>query len=174
MSKEKNLSKLFELQFSGLKFGNHDFEFDIPETFFEVYPAFDFVSKGELKINLSLEKKSTMLILNTKVKGNVTTACDRCGDDVATSIENDFKLIVKFGDKPFEDNDEIIQIPESSYKLELLNLFYEYILVSMPLRFVHEEGKCNKEVMDKLSKHLVEEEEEEKIDPRWDALKNLK
>ena len=44
----------------------------------------------------------------------------------------------------------------------------------MPLRFVHEEGKCNKEVMDKLSNHLVEEEEEEKTDPRWDALKNLK
>ena len=173
MSKEKNLSKLFELQFSGLKFGNHNFEFDVPDTFFEVYPAFDFISEGELKIYLSLEKKSTMLILNTEVKGEVTTACYRCGDDVATKIENNFKLIVKFGDKPFEDNDEIIQIPESSFKLELLNLFYEYILVSMPLRFVHDEEYCNKEIMDKLSDHLVEEEEE-KTDPRWDALKKLK
>lgn len=174
MKKIKQLNRQFELPFSGLKIGVHQFEFPIDQSFFEHFEPLSFISKGKAFVNVELEKRSTMLLLNSQIKGKVTTACDRCGDDVETKFSNDFKLIVKFGEGDFEDNDEMIQISAQDHKLELLELFYEYVYLSLPLRFAHKKSKCNPEVLKKLEELQIEEEKEEKTDPRWDVLKNLK
>ena len=90
-------------------------------------------------------------------------------------INNEFDLIIKFGEGDFEDTDEMIQISALDHKLELLELFYEYVYLSLPLRFTHKKSNCNAEVLQKLEELRVEEiEKEEKTDPRWDVLKNLK
>lgn len=175
MKKLKQLNRQFELPFSGLKIGIHQFEFPIDQSFFEHFEALSFLTKGEAIAKVGLEKRSTMLLLKTLVKGKVTTPCDRCGDEVTTKINNEFDLIIKFGEGDFEDTDEMIQISALDHKLELLELFYEYVYLSLPLRFTHKKSNCNAEVLQKLEELRVEEiEKEEKTDPRWDVLKNLK
>jgi uncharacterized metal-binding protein YceD (DUF177 family) len=74
------------------------------------------------------------------------------------------------------DDETIIVIHPDTYEVDVAQPIYEFITVSLPQRIVHEEGKCNQEMIDSLNKYLSSKKEEPKnddIDPRWSALKNL-
>jgi uncharacterized protein len=57
-------------------------------------------------------------------------------------------------------------------------LIYEYINVALPLTTVcDDEGNtpyCDKEMLESLNKLSVNNEEDERVDPRWEALKKIK
>ena len=65
----------FLIPFVGLKLGKHQFEFQINKEFFEDY-GYDEFESCDIKVNLVLEKKSTMLELHFKHKGTVHVPCD--------------------------------------------------------------------------------------------------
>lgn len=173
MKKNKQFYRQFDLPFSGLKVGKHQFTFPINQTFFDQFEPLQFVSNGQATINVEFEKRTTMLVLTTLVAGQVQTPCFRCNESVVTLFDGTFNLIVKFGDDAFENTDEMIQISTNEHKLNLTDLFYEYIYTSLPARFVHKKKDCNPEVI-KLLEDLNIEEEKPINDPRWDALKKLK
>jgi hypothetical protein len=90
-------------------------------------------------------------------------------------IDNTFQLIYKFGLEEMDD-ETIIVIHPDTYQVDVAQPIYEFITVSLPQRIVHEEGKCNQEMIDSLNKYLSSKKEEpnnDDIDPRWSALKNL-
>ena len=59
----------FNIEFSGLKLGHHNFDFDISETFFNDYNYCDF-SHANIKIDVALIKKTTIMEFNIVVRGN--------------------------------------------------------------------------------------------------------
>ena len=79
-----------------------------------------------------------------------------------------------------EPSDEIIILPHEENELNIAQLIYEFIVVSMPLRSVHEDPEeCDPEMISKLEEfssdnHSQDIELKEEIDPRWEALKKLK
>ena len=58
-------------------------------------------------------------------------------------------------------------------KIGSLDLLYEFISLSLPLKNVHPKGECDSQMIEKVNE-FSRVEEEEKIDPRWGKLKNLK
>ena len=116
-----------QINFSGLKLGNHQFDFQIEDSFFQL---FDYAELNSGKINaiILLQKKSNMLELDFQIKGDVTLACDTCTEDYIQSIEGNYKQIVKFSDvtEP-EDIDEIIILPTNEHTLKLAHQLYEFI-----------------------------------------------
>ena len=169
--------KEFDIKFTGLSLGKHSFDFEVKKTFFEAFEYSD-IQNGEAKVSVTLEKMSTMMTLEFCLGGRVDFPCDKCLDDVSVELEeNYFKLFVKFGDDDFDETDEVIVIPNSEYSINIAQYIYEFINLSLPAKKVHPEGECNREMVEKLSKYIVEESvdiEEEGTDPRWDALKNIK
>lgn len=172
------------IPFIGLKDGIHDYNFEIGVTFFESLECFDY-SKVDVKVGLKLDKQSTMLVLHFDVKGDVVTDCDRCSDDVEVAIEGNYRVIARFTEEDYEETEEIINLPASEHEIDVTNFIYEFIRLSIPSKIVHEEGQCNEEMLEQLSKYLVSEEpkdpsegananEDEEIDPRWAALNKLK
>ena len=78
-----------------------------------------------------------------------------------------------------DEDDDIISIAANEHELNISQFVYEYIMLSLPLKRVHPDDKdgnstCDKEVLDKLNDYIVEEEEEDSKDPRWDGLKDIK
>lgn len=158
----------------GLKLGESNFQFVVDQSFFEGVDDLDF-SDPKVNVNLDVDKQENMITFDFDIKGSVKVACDRCADEYNQSIEGKYTLFVKYGLEYKEESEDVIIIPADQHQFDVTQFIYEYIVLLLPLRKVHpndENGNsmCNKEVIERLNRHEVSEN----IDPRWEALKNLK
>jgi len=179
-------NKPYIIPFVGLKIGKHTFEFNLTDSFFDIF-EYSIVQKGRVKVGLLFDKKETMMIGNFTIQGVVETTCARCNDLMDVEIEGEYKLIYKFDDKESDDETLIIVYPEE-YEIDIKDNLLELISVSIPSRNLHDEGECNEGMISILDEYLLvsddeiyeenessreENKEEDEIDPRWKALKNL-
>ena len=165
----------YNVEFKGLKEGLHEFGFEVRDAFFEHFKQ-GLVSVGNIDVKVKLEKRSSFLKLFFKLNGWVELTCDRCLENYRQKIKHKSELFVKFGEDDYED-DEIIWILPEEHHINLAQLIYEYIVLSIPIRHVHPDKKgvsgCNLEMLEELKKYEHKEAEKEQItDPRWAALKN--
>lgn len=176
--------KIYAIPFVGLKLGKHEFEFIIDNTFFSHFDYTEF-NEVQVKVNLVLTKKANLLELDFAVKGEVNVDCDVTMESFNMPIANQIRLVVKFGQDYEEVNEELIILPHGEHQIEVQQYIYEAIVLSLPAKRVHpgvEDGSLNSPILDKLDelqptslsdKKEQTEEEKEKIDPRWDKLKDL-
>ncbi len=167
----KNSKNDYVINFKGLDIGNHFFEFEAGDQFFEEKGAQDF-KKGRVLASVELIKESTMLILNFEFKGSVVLECDRCLDKYDQQLSGKARLIVKFGEVAEEITDEIVVIPYEAYQIDISQYLYEFIALSLPVKHVHPDDKnghstCNSDMLERLESLTI------KTDTRWDALKNI-
>ena len=168
------------IPFIGLKLGKHQFEFNIGKKFFDEF-NFDEFESCDIKANVVLEKKSTMLEINFKHKGTVNLPCDLTGEQFDLPIKGKIKLVVQFGEEFNNDNDELLILPHGEHQIDLSQYIYEMIVLSIPQKRVHpgvKDGSLQTVALKKLNELQVKEAEEiikkeEEIDPRWDKLKQL-
>ena len=144
------------------------------------------VQKGQVKVVLKVRKTSGIYQLDFHTEGMVIVFCDRCLDEMEQPIDTDDRLRVKLG-LEFSEEDDMVVIPEEDGYINVAWFIYEFIALSIPMKHVHAPGKCNKDMVSKLSKHLRvsgddEEEfegmedtvdESREIDPRWNELRKI-
>ncbi len=170
--------KDYDIAFKGLKDGKHQFHYTINESFFEEIED-SVIEKGSFEVDVMMNKKSQMLELDFIIDGNVQSICDNCLGELTIPVSYEGKLYVKFGIVYDEPSDEIIVLPYEEDSLNVSQLIYEYIVVSMPLRSVHEDTEsCDPDMQARLTEFSAESHKDdstdEAIDPRWEALKKLK
>ncbi|MPT34069.1 MAG: DUF177 domain-containing protein [Flavobacterium sp.] len=172
-----NIDKEFLIPFVGLKQGKHQFEYHIDKKFFEHFD-FDDYNGVAIKVDVILDKKSTMLELAFKHKGTVNVPCDLTNEDFDLLIKGKMNLIVKFGDSFNDENDELLVLPHGEYQINIMQYIYEAIVLSVPTKRIHpgvKDGTLQSEAIDRLNELAPKEQhkEEENTDPRWDKLKQL-
>jgi uncharacterized protein len=165
----------YTIPLAGLKEGRHSFEFEINEAFFEQFEESE-VREGKLVANVEMEKRSTLAELEIRIGGNVRICCDRCLEMFLQPVECDDSLIVKFGKSVGDDDPDILSLPAEASELDLMQHFYEFILLALPIRRIHPDDSrgnstCDPGMLAKLKEHITEEEHDN--DPRWDELKKL-
>lgn len=170
--------KQYRIPFSGLAAEKHDFEFEINEKFFDCYEH-SLVKKGNLVANVSLHKQETMLIVHFDIQGTIKLTCDVCLAEFDAPVSFQERLIVKFVNEEWDnETDEVIILNKTDHELDIANLLYEYINVQVPYYAkCTEQGEnitCDPEMLAKISTEDESDIEEENIDPRWAALKNIK
>ena len=171
--------KEYLIPFSGLKIGKHQFDYQIDNTFFKSFD-YDEFNAASVKVDIVLEKKSTMLELDFKHKGTVNVPCDVSGEEFDLPIKGKLKLLVKFGDAFNDENEELLILPHGEYQVDVSQYIYELIILSVPLRRVHpgvKDGSLS-DVIEKLEslspkENKKEEQQNNDIDPRWENLKKL-
>ena len=149
----------FLIPFVGLKLGKHQFEFQINKEFFEDY-GYDEFESCDIKVNLVLEKRSTMLELHFKHKGTIHVPCDLTSEMFDLPIKGKLKLLVKFGDAFNDENEELLILPHGEFQVNVAQYIYESIVLSVPLRRVHpgiKDGSLT-DVIEKLDLHLINDE----------------
>jgi len=171
----------FLIPFIGLKLGKHQFEYQINKKFFEDF-GYDEFESCDIKVNLVLEKKSTMLELQFKHKGTIYVPCDLTNEMFDLPIKGKIKLIVQFGEAFNNDNEELLILPHGEHQVDISQYIYEMIALSIPLKRIHpgvKDGTLKTDILDKLDELKVNAKEqkadakEEETDPRWDQLKKL-
>ncbi|PWH83994.1 hypothetical protein DIS18_05455 [Algibacter marinivivus] len=173
------LLKEFTIPFVGLKIGKHHFDYKVKQTFFEHFEYDDF-NDVNVSVNLELEKKTTLLELHFKISGWVNVNCDLTNEPYNQTIENEFDLVVKFGDEYNDENIDILIIPHGTYEVNIQQYIYELIILAVPIKRIHpgiEDGTLDSEILEKLEelspKLEKNKDKEEDIDPRWNTLKKL-
>ena len=168
----------YNIEFKGLKEGIHEFEFEVNDSFFAHFED-RLVDNGEVKAIVALEKRSTFLKLDLKIKGWLELTCDRCLENYQQKIKNHAELFVKFGENEFEENENVIWVDPEEHVINVAQIIYEYITLSIPLRHIHPKNKngersCNKEMIRRLKNYThAGHDEKPEIDPRWEALRKL-
>ncbi len=163
----------FKIPFVGLKEGNHHFDYQIGKEFFDAFGYNEF-DQMDFKVEIQLDKKSTMMELFFTAQGIVNTLCDVTGEEFDLDVTGEFPLIVKFGEVFNNDNEELLIIPHTAYELELHQYIYELIVLSIPQKRVKSGTVTTMKKVEEVDKTLQTKEDKNKeIDPRWDQLKQL-
>lgn len=163
----------FVIPYSGLKTGIHLFEFQVDDSFFELFEYAE-VKGGNVQVKVSMDMHENMLVLDFFLEGTVLVECDRCLGLFYMPVNGKERLVVRFGDNEEEVSDELVTINESGNKMALDKYIFEYICLLVPMKHTHPDDEngmslCDPEVMMLLKTHQSKE-----TDPRWDALRNLK
>jgi uncharacterized metal-binding protein YceD (DUF177 family) len=168
-------SSAFIVQFSGLKLGKHEFDFTVDDAFFEKLD-YSLIQKGEVEVNIVLDKKSTMMILDFKLCGWVMESCDRCTVDYRQHISGEHQLYVKFGDDFDELDENLLVIPRESYELDVSQLIYEFIGLNVPLRKIPCEENDDTTLCDQETLKILKasETDESEKNPLWAELNKIK
>jgi len=171
----------YEIPFVGLKQGVHHFNYELDDVFFGHFPESQ-VQQGKVFVDLALDKKKRLFVLNFDVSGSISTDCDRCGQPFDLPIHGNYTIYVKLGDKREEDVDseEVVWIPDSESILDISEMVYEFVHLSVPMLKAHPDKAggvpgCDPEIL-KLLGQEEEGSQDEKgpdPDPRWDILNNL-
>ena len=164
-----------------------EYQYQLDDAFFLDLDAPE-VQKGQVNVTLKVRKTSGVYQLDFHTEGEVVVICDRCLDEMEQPIETTDRLKVKLGAEYSEEDDMVI-VPEEEGYINVAWFIYEFIALSIPMKHVHAPGKCNKDMVTKLSKHLrVSGDEEDdsdddflmesadepqEIDPRWNELKKI-
>jgi len=170
---KKRHNSEYDIPYAGMALGTHRFNFKIGDSFFNDI-EYSEIEQGDVIANVELLKESNMLVLQFSFQGSVKLMCDRCLEKYNQNVKGSFKLIVKFGEEEEELSDELVTIPADSSSFNVTHYLYEYIVLLLPLKHVHPDDKdgnhtCNTDMLNRLDKYS-----EEKSDPRWAALKDIK
>lgn len=163
----------YRIAFTGLKPGIHQFDFRIGQKFFENVEDQE-INDGDVSVTISVTKEERMMDFHFELHGKVIVPCDRCNDPVEMDISGNERLIVKLGDKYFEESEDVQIIPETDHYFDVAPFIYEFIHLSLPARRIHPEDAngnslCNPDVLRKLEELTPEKGP----DPRWEILRKL-
>ena len=165
--------KEFNIPFVGLKEGKHLFQYEVDNTFFELYNYNEF-EKSSINVALEFVKKSTLFELNFTASGTVNVPCDVTNEYFDLEITATLPLVVKFGQEYNDENEEILILPHEVYQFSVAQFIYEMIVLGIPNKRVHPkvlDGTMETEALEQLE--VKKEKTVETTDPRWDKLKNL-
>ena len=167
-----NVLDHFSVPYKGLGNGIHHLNFTVDSAFFKEFEDAH-IDNGEFSVNVELDKRNDHSVLHFEIAGYTNTSCDRCLAQISLPMHGNYELHVKHGEKE-GSNDEIMFIHPETSILNLAQVIYEFISLSMPIIKVYDcdkekEPPCNFEVLNKMDNE-VEEEEGNDI---WNSLKNI-
>ncbi|HMO63385.1 MAG TPA: YceD family protein [Ferruginibacter sp.] len=153
--------KAYEIAFVGLKPGIHEFTYEIDDKFFAGLETREF-SNCFAKVKLSLDKKSSFMMLRFEVGGKADVLCDRCSNSITIDLWDEFNMLVKMVENPEQMNEQeedpdVFYISKTESHLHLNNWLFEFVSLSVPAQKTCSPEAfggpgCNKEVLDMLKK----------------------
>ena len=103
------------------------------------------------------------MALDLSITGNVTVKCDRCLADLTVPVDVQVPFSVMFSsyaadaDEDGDGADEVILLDSDSADIDLSQIIYDYVSLSLPIKKVHPDGQCDPVMMEKLKDILKTE-----------------
>ncbi len=165
---------------SGLRDGNHEFLFSLDSGFLTEFSR-TFFDLPQLSVRVNLLTSETMIKADIKIEGKVELICDRSLDSFSHEVNESVIHFYKFGEEEKELSDELEIISKERVVIDLDQLIYDTVALSLPSKKLH--PRFHAENVDEdtdgvmvYSSELSGEETgpTETIDPIWEKLKDLK
>ena len=128
------------------------FEYDLTDEFFQQIDGL--IPRGQLHTTVCVTgNPGTAFRFAIHSEGCVFVPCDRCLADIELRIDTTDSVAVRLGDDYSDEGDTIV-IPEREGTIDVGQLIYEFVALSMPLKLTHEPGKCDETMIARLNEHL--------------------
>lgn len=167
----------FVIGFEALELGEYNYNFLVDNAFFNELEYAE-IQGGEVIVGAVLRKSERLSQMELNFEGKVVVPCDRCSEGVTLLVSFTESLIVKVGTEDNEDEGLLI-LDENDIEFDIKHYLYESISLSLPTRRIHSEDDddkgCDEAILSMLNQDdQKKDNDEDNIDPRWAALKNLK
>ena len=171
------MNDVFIIPLNGLTAGKNEFFRQAGKEFFDAFENSEILD-AHLDADVVVEKSGRYIGVDCDVRGVVVVECDRCLDELEMPVDVEIRLSVKYGDEetseePQPGEREVIFIPETEAELDLSQIIYDYVCLSLPMQRIHEEGECNPEVMKHYGAPAEREVPESEGENPFAALKGL-
>lgn len=181
---EKSFERKYSVEVPKLRYGVNEEAFELDRSFFEEF-EFSPIHEGNVKVSVSIDKTNTHLDTKFHFVGEISLECDRCLEPYLHHVDFEMRIVYSYDEELEFDTDEIVLIDRSTPVLYFANDFYDFLVIEIPLRKVPkpEVHLCAPQVLEMLGlnpdgsqkeEDELDTEEEEIIDPRWQALKKFK
>ena len=145
----------FIIPLNGLAAGESRFSWHAGKEFFEAFGNAEILD-ADIDASVVVEKSGRYLGVDCEIDGMVKVECDRCMEELVMPVSTDVLLSVKFGDEESseehqEGEREIIFVPEGDAELDMSQVIYDYVCLSLPMQRHHAEGECNMDAV----RHLM-------------------
>lgn len=148
------------------------------------------ISGGRATIDIEMRRIADTFRTQVRANGTVDVTCDRCLDSMQQDITTDNQLLIRLGTLPdecdqratqYSDDGETIIVDQTCGEVNLAWFVYESIALALPTRRVHAPGQCNDAMIERIEQlnpaptaARSSNTDNADIDPRWNALKNIK
>ena len=157
----------------GLSKGEHNYSFSIGNSFFEQFGNEE-IKSSDIVVDVVIEKSATWMGVTCSINGSVVVECDRCLEDLSVDVDVEKKLTVKFVEVAQESEDDQVMLMERGEpELNLDQVVYDFVCLSLPLIRVHPDGECNEGMIAKLNQAHNTSSDGEEHDSPFSALKDL-
>ena len=119
-------------------------------------------------------KTDSMLNLTLGIEGTIKLICDRSLDSFDYPISVQQELIFKYGDEEKELSENVFVILKSTQSINISYHLFETISLEVPMKKLHPKFENESNEDELFYSSNSDEEKQENVDPRWEALKKLK
>ena len=145
------MNERFTIPLNGLAAGENRFFWQADKEFFEIFENTEILD-AHMDVDVVVVKSGRYVGVDCSVKGKVTVECDRCLDDLDVPVDVEVRLSVKYGamessEEPQQGDREVVIVPDADAELDMSQIIYDYVCLSLPMQRVHEPGGCNPAAM---------------------------
>lgn len=157
------MNDFLQIALNGLPSGKTFLEGRLDGKFFANFENTEILD-ADVSVGICLEKSGSYIGIDIDIDGTVTVECDRCLEDLVLPVERTIMLEVKFGsegsDSSADGEREVLFLSQDNTELDLSQIVYDYICLSLPIQRHHRDGECNPEFV----KYLCFQDESEPRD----------
>ena len=133
----------FTIPLSGLAPGRNAFLWHVGKAFFGEFDNTDILD-ADIRVKAGVEKSGKDIFLELNLDGTVKVLCDRCLSELELAIEATPRFVVRFdASAPEMEGDREVLVPEDPSVMDLHQVVYDYVYMSLPIQRVHPEGACD-------------------------------
>lgn len=145
------MGEKFIIPLNGLAAGESQFSWQADKEFFESFDNSE-ILQANLDVSVSVRKSGQYIGVDCDVTGHVTLECDRCLGDLELPVDVEIRLSVKYGsdecrDDLSEGEREVVTVSAESAELDMSQIIYDYVCISLPMQRVHAPGECDPAVV---------------------------
>lgn len=169
-------SESLKIDLNSLKEGETVLSYDLGDDYFAAVGGSE-TNRGAVKATVAVRRTGDIFELNVHTEGSVIVPCDICLDDMQQPVTTDNRLTARLGDENTEE-DDLITVDKNEGLLDLSWYIYESIALGIPIKHVHEPGRCDPAMLKAIEEHSAgnggSRDEHRAVDSRWSELEKLK
>lgn len=142
----------YKVNLGSLTEGKHGYDFVVDTAFFRRLEDAEVID-ADVMAHLDVDYHNGVYDCAFTLKGMIHIPCDRCLDAMEHPINTSYHVSVKYGEEYDDSGDDVLIIPDTEMYLDVAYMLHDTVVLTIPMRHVHPEGKCNRDMEAVLIRH---------------------
>lgn len=158
-----SVHKAYTLNLASLPEGHHEMDCRCDTEFFRMMESPD-VYEADIDAHIDVDRKGDAYHILITLEGDMRIPCDRCLEPMVHEVDAEYGLTVRYGDEYNDSLDDVLILPWNEREWDLSRVLCDTVMLTVPLRHVHDDGECDLSMTDRLKEITREDIGEEDLE----------